>query len=262
MLQMLPPLNVKLVYIMQKGADVAGGKLGAAARNAILTSAIEQGTPYVLFLDDDVLFPDMAAYRLWVAMQRHPEAGAITGIYGTKADPTEPLIYQDEGSGALWDWPLGALIPIHSAGAGIQIVNVAKVAELAPPWFDDVIHDAGYDASGLVQRHTWGHDRFFHIRLREEAKAVILADTGLICAHWDVAQQRAYMLPPDSPCYQRPAVGEAFVPFLEANGAVNWTRFLGPAGAGAADFKGYLDWLQSRTPTDGVPQDRMRLVAP
>jgi hypothetical protein len=304
LLQMLPPLNVKMHYIIQKAADCAvtktvgsaaealremiaaegstdevchgcnglgrisvveRGVLGAKARNAILQSAIESNTPYVVLLDDDVLFPDMAIYRLWVAMQRHPEAGAITGIYCTKADPTEPLIYVDEGSGAYWDWPLGAILPIHSAGAGIQIVNMAAVKQLAPPWFNDVISDEGAGPDGLVRRHTWGHDRYFHIRLREEAKAPVYVDTGLICAHWDTDHQRAYILPPDSPCFQlkdNPPVGESFVPFLEANGAINWTRLLAPLVGNPewARFRNYLDWVNTQSGTDPNVGDRQVMV--
>lgn len=260
MLQMLPPLNVKLHYIVQKGADVPGGKLGAAARNEILQSAINSGTPYVMFFDDDVLFPDMAAYRLWVAMQRRPGAGAVTGIYATKADPCEPLIYLDEGSGAFWDWALGDLIEIHSAGAGIQIVDMEAVKRIPPPWFNDVVHDGEKDADGLVRRFTWGHDRFFHIRLREEAKAPIYVDTGILCAHWDTEHQRAYLLPPDSPCFQRPPVGESFVPFLEPNGAVNWKRYLADPKQGWAPFRGYLEWLAEQQGTGGA-HDLQKMVA-
>lgn len=257
MLQMLPPLNVRMTYLIQKGADALGGKLGAEARNAILQQAIESGIQYVIFFDDDVLFPDMAAYRLWVNMQRRPEAGAISGVYVTKTDPCEPLLYKDDLSGAYWDWPLGGLFPIHSAGAGVQIVNIQKVAELAPPWFNDVIVDAGLDSLGLMKRHTWGHDRFFHIRLREEAKAPVYVDTGLLCAHWDVEAQRAYMVPPDAPCFQRKAVGESFVPFVEASGAINWTRFLPPPDTAEwQGFRGYLDWKRQQ---EGNPDTSTKL---
>lgn len=289
MMQMIPPLNVKMGYLIQKGANaqrveafadlraamraaltpeeqeagvevcepcggsgkvriVDRGKLGAAARNAILQQALADGTPYVLFFDDDVLFPDMTAYRFWVTAQKHPEAAAITGIYTTKVTPCEPLLYADAEGGAYWDWPLGALIPIHSAGAGVQIVNMAYVAKLDPPWFNDVIRDTPGHVIGSYRRNTWGHDRYFHIRLRDEAGGVIYADTGVLCAHWDTETQRAFVIPPDAPCYQRPIEGECFVPHLNAEGSVEWRRLLGRDWSGDPKFWGYLDWLASQQP--------------
>ena len=255
MMQLLPPLNVKLSYIIQKGADAPGGKLPAEARNAILEKAFEDGVQYVWFLDDDVLFPDMALYRLWVAAQKHPEAACITGIYPTKADPCEPLLYASEEGGAYWDWPLGALVPIHSAGAGCMLVNLEYVAKLSPPWFNDIVvdHPTGTDE---VRRQTWGHDRFFHNRLRDEAGGAIYADTGVLCGHWDVEHQRNYVIPPDAPCFQRPPAGESFVPFLDEQGVLSFRRLM-PPPAGDSRFIGYLDWL-SQQPRESV--ERQNLV--
>jgi hypothetical protein len=282
MMQMIPPLNVKMGYLIQKGANTAKivpaadardatrakllagaevcehcagsgqvivehGSLGAEARNKILQTALDEKTPYVLFFDDDVLFPDMSAYRLWVQAQKHPEAAAISAVYTTKVTPCEPLIYQDDVSGADWNWALGTLRTIHSAGAGAQIVNMSYVRKLEPPWFNDVVKDVDGKQKGHYRRHTWGHDRFFHMRLRDEAGGVIYADTGLLCAHWDIETQRAYVIPPDAPCFQRPPEGEAFFAMLDADGVVTWHRAMG-AAAGDPDFIGYLDWReQGRT---------------
>lgn len=257
MLQLLPPLNVRLSYIVQKGADAPGGKLPAEARNAILNTALTSNIPYVLFLDDDVLFPDMMLYRLWVNMQKHPEAACITGIYPTKVEPCEPLIYADDANGAYWDWALGELVPIHSAGAGCMLINMDYVKRLEPPWFNDVVVDGPTDSVGLVKRHTWGQDRYFHNRLRDEAGGVIYADTGLLCAHWDTDQQRAYILPPDSPCFQKNIKGECFVPYINGDNALEWRRYLPQTGPDP-DFLGYLDWRSKMSAA--LPQERMALV--
>ena len=139
---------------------------------------------------------------------------------------------------------------------------MAAVAQLDPPWFNDVVHDDQKSADGLVRRHTWGHDRFFHIRLRDEAQAPIYVDTGLICAHWDTEHQRPYIIPPDAPCFQRPPEGESFVPFLEPNGAVNWTRMLAPSNnTEMANFRGYIEWQQAQRLTDNLPIDRLKMVS-
>ena len=243
MLQALPPLNVRMSYLYQKGADAPGGKLPAEARNAIVQRAIDEGIEFLLFLDDDVLFPELAFYRLWVAMSKHPEAACITGIYTSKQDPAEPLLYRDEMDGAYWDWELGDLIPIHSAGAGIMLVRMSYVAKLEPPWFNDVVVEKSSEDDATLNRNTWGHDRFFHMRLRDEAGGVIYADTGLLCAHWDVELQKNYILPPDAPCFQRPMAGEAFVPYLDEQGVVQWRRMVPQVTTKDLAFKGWLDYV-------------------
>lgn len=295
-MQMIPPLNVKIGYYIQKGANAQRieayadvrdamraamrddgeppdvevcepcggsgrvrikdrGKLGAAARNEILKSALADGVPYVLFYDDDVLCSDMTAYRMWVNAQKHPEAAAITGIYVTKVTPSEPLLYADAESGAFWDWPLGALVPVHSAGAGCQIVNMEYVKKIEPPWFNDTVIDEVLP-DGSLQRRTWGHDRYFHVQL-QKAGGVVYADTGLLCGHWDVETQHAFVVPPDAPCFQQPPEGEAFVPFLDAQGLMDWRRLLPRSYAGDARFLGYMDWLAQNATNAG---ERVALV--
>ena len=210
--QLMPPLNVRVAYVIQKGM------LPAAARNEILRSAIEQGTSYILFLDDDVLFPDVTALRLWAHMKTHPEAAAITGIYTTKFDPAEPLCYEDFGDGAFWNWQLGELREIHSAGAGCFMVDVARAAKLKPPWFQDA-HEA--DSSGKVREsYTLGHDRYFMSRLREETGGKVYADTGLLLGHMDFETEKIYVVPPKAPCFQKPPKGEAFVPSVAPDGTI------------------------------------------
>ena len=125
LLQMQPPLNVHMAYCIQKGL------LPAPARNAILETALKGGAAYVFFLDDDVLFPNMILYRLLTAARFHPEAGIISAVVPTKIEPCEPMLYVDQVSGAYWDWPLGALVPIESAGAGAMLVNLAHVSNIS-----------------------------------------------------------------------------------------------------------------------------------
>lgn len=239
MFQLIQPLGVRVGYIIQKSGNPP--KLPAEARNLIMTEAIERECQYLLFLDDDVLFPDIMAYRLFNLIRLHPEAGVITGVYGTKIDPSEPLIYSDDGQGAYWDWALGDFIPIHSGGAGCMIVNMEYARKMTEPWFNDVSSQSD-GTSGKV-RETFGHDRYFMAKMREETGRGIYADTGLILAHFDVNNNRPFILPPEAPCYQRPAVGEAYFPFLHESGAVDWNRIIPTP---SQKFKGYVQWLREQ----------------
>lgn len=246
--QALPPLNVKVAYIVNKGSYSSSKQewtpmLAAPSRNAILETALNRGIRYLLFLDDDVLFPDVTIYRLWGEMQLHPEAACITAVYSTKLPPAEPFLYIDHGSGAYWDWPLGCLVPIHSAGAGCMIVDLDYVRKLSAPWFNDNVSTGVVD--GVSTRAIVGHDRYFHARLRDEAGGIIYADTGLLLAHMDTNTNRPWILPPEAPCFQRPPLGESFVPAITEEGVVMWTRLL--TQEGNPQFMGYLQWLRGQT---------------
>ncbi len=235
LLQLIHPLNTGMAYSIVKG------RLPAESRNGIVAEALERQTDALFLLDDDVIFPDITLYRMWNILQRHPEAAAVTAVYATKMEPSEPLIYADDRSGAFWDWPLGALIPIHSGGAGCQLVRMSYVAKLSPPWFNDTVADVQGETGRYRQR--WGHDRYFHIRLREEAGGVVYADTGLLCSHWDTQLHRNFLLPPDAPCFQKDLVGEAYVPGL-TDGVVSWRRLVPVKQSNT--FAGYLDWVQQQ----------------
>lgn len=254
--QLMAPLNVKSAYIVEKGI------LPAQARNNILETAMEWGTKYLLFLDDDVLFPDVTAIRLWNQMKLHPEAAAITGIYTTKHSPPEPLLYADMGSGAFWDWPLGALIPIHSAGAGCMIVDVERISKLSPPWFQDA-YESQQAKDGVHNTSTLGHDRYFLSRLNEETDGKVYADTALLLGHMDVDSDAIYIMPPESPCYDFKRFvpdGEAYLPYIDAQGCIIWRRIIPIKDT---PFASYVEWLaanqeqavrQEMIKTDAKPQ--------
>lgn len=257
--QLMPPLNTKIGFMIQKSEekDKNGNKiqyLPAETRNILLERAIEKKMNYVFYLDDDVLFPDITLYRMWVSMQKHPEIACITAVGCTKLTPTEPLIYQDGKQGAWWDFQLGALTPIHSAWAGCMLVNMDYVRRLEAPWFNDVITPETED-TGHFKRNVWGQDRYFHMRLREEAGGLVMADTGILVGHYDADLQKCYILPPDAPCFNKPILGESFITFFDNSGYVNWRRIV-VQDHPDKPFTGYLDWLASQTP----PEKEMSLL--
>jgi hypothetical protein len=243
--QSLQPLNVRLSYSIQKGL------LPAAARNRILHSAIERNTKYVIFLDDDMIFPDITLYRLYDNMKLHPEAACITAVYSSKLEPSEPFLYNTEGDGCFWDWPLGALVPVESAGAGCMIVDTDWVKKMdvpldadgIPTWFDDQVTTRTTSDVRTRVKASWGHDRLFMRRL-QDLGGVNYADTGLLLAHLDCETQRVYIIPPEAPCFQQMPRGEAFFPVYDEGGAIYFRR-IGPVQTSPETFKGYLQYLDS-----------------
>ena len=244
--QMLPPLNVKLGYMIQKAdeANVKEGKLPAEARNELIEKALERNAKYIFLVDDDVLFPDITLYRMWVSMRKNPEIACITAVGGTKLTPSDPLIYQEGIQGAWWDWSLGIQVPIESAWAGCMLVNLDFVKKMKAPWFNDVVTTPEV-TDERAKMNIWGHDRYFHKKLRTEAGGIILADTGLLVGHFDADLQKTYLLDTDSPPFRRPFEGETFIPFHDGSGMVSWKRIY-VADKPDLQFKTYLEWLQAQ----------------
>ena len=248
--QMLPPLNVKLGYMIQKAdeAHVKDGQLPAQARNSLIQRALDRGMQYIFFLDDDVLFPDITLYRMWVSMQKHPEIACITAVGGTKLTPSEPLIYQEGVQGAWWDWHIGAQVQIESAWAGCMLVNLDYVRKMQAPWFNDIVNSPQARSEEKAKMNIWGHDRYFHKKLRDEAGGIVVADTGLLVAHFDADVQKSYILSPDSPPFRKQFLGEAFIPFHDEGGTISWRRII-VQDQFDQSFKTYLEWLQDQTST-------------
>ncbi len=259
--QMLSPLNVKMGYMIEKADEqhVIDGKLPAAARNSLLERALSRDMGYIFFLDDDVLFPDITLYRMWVQMQKHPEVACITAVGGTKLTPSEPLIYQEGVQGAWWDWNLGVNVPIESGWAGCMLVNLDYVRKMREPWFNDVVTASPGPDNEKVKMNIWGHDRYFHRKLKTEAGGIVVADTGLLVAHFDADLQKAYIFPPDAPPFKKPILGESWIPFHGDGGQVFWKRIYIEDHADTT-FASYLDWVQKNNPSQEstisiIPQD-------
>jgi hypothetical protein len=73
-----------------------------------------------------------------------------------------------------------------------------------------------------------------------------MADTGLLVAHFDADLQKAYILAPDAPPFQKPVIGETFFPFFLNNGAIGWRRIF-VRDTPDTEFMGYLDWLAAQS---------------
>lgn len=252
MQQMLPPLNVKMGFIIEKAAEknVKDGKLPAAARNSILQRALSLNVDFVFFVDDDVLMPDIVLYRMWNNMQKHPEIACITAVGTTKLTPCEPLIYAKDQQGAFWDWPLGALVEIESAWAGCMMVNLKYVRQVEGPWFNDVITPPS-ETDERKKRNIWGQDRYFHRYIESETGGKIVADTGLLVGHWETDTQKCYIIPPDAPCFNKPIEGESFITYLDDTGYVNWRRIM-VKDRPDLTFNNYLDWLKTQSTPEEI----------
>lgn len=150
------PLLVQMFFMVRKGV------LSAQAREEMTREFLKMGVKYIFYWDDDVIIPPMCLYDMHNIMERNPNIAVLTGVYVTRHECPEPLIYKDAGMGAHWTFPIqpGVTEPIFAAGAGCMMARVEAIEDFAriheePFWMDFL----DTEAMALRNEHSrWGHD--------------------------------------------------------------------------------------------------------
>lgn len=174
------------------------GKKWDAAREQIVEEALERNAAYVWFIDDDVIGPTNGIRELMYAMQNEsladPNVAVVAGVYCTKTDPPEPIIFKEKGKGVHWDWKAGQIFPVWAAGTGYMLIKTEVFRHLSKPWFKVIDN---YDrTSGKIEMAS--DDIYFCRKLAEETNYKIVAHGGVLCIHYDVYTKKTFELPEDS----------------------------------------------------------------
>jgi hypothetical protein len=183
------PLNGTIGYLVEKG------RLSSEARNRMTERAIEIGSPYIFYWDDDVIVHPHILYAMHNILETNPDIGLVTGVYCTREDPTEPFIYKEQGMGAYWDFSIDPQDPpedIHGCGGGCIMARLEDVKKMEKPYWTDeqIVHKDNVA--------TWGHDIRFVKKFREETGKRTVVKGHLLCQHIDADSGRIFELPPDS----------------------------------------------------------------
>jgi len=195
------PLNTTVGWAPIKGMQTGD------ARQKICEEAIDIGAKYVWFIDDDTQVPpDAACYLIGTMKQAADDVIAVGGIYFSKGDPSEPIVYLDSvGQGAHWKWKRGDVFECSAIGTGCLLVNLELIQKLEKPWFKDLFHETkGWEMSNKTEgaKLNMTDDLYFCEKARA-AGYKILADAHVICSHWDLRTGRVFDMPkgcyPDTP---------------------------------------------------------------
>lgn len=195
---MTHPLNARTVCIYRTG------QLSAKARNSMTKQAIEMGAKYIFYWDDDVVVPNLTLYEMHQILETHEDIGLITGVYTTKENPPEPVLYKRQGAGSYWGFSIDPEMPcedIYAAGGGCIMARVEDIKKMKEPyWHDEMIIHPGNERHPYT---IWGHDIRFIKNFREETGKRTVVKGSILCGHWNAQEGRMYTLPPDSPPYKR-----------------------------------------------------------
>ena len=111
----------------------------ADARNIIVEAAVQHNFEWLLFIDHDVLVPK----HLFVTLNQymlHADRPLVSGLYFTKSNPAEPLVYRGRGNSYYRTWQLGDTFDVDGCGMGLMLMSVALLKvmwEDAPEYLAD-----------------------------------------------------------------------------------------------------------------------------
>lgn len=187
------PMNVRRFMSAMKEEEI--GK----ARTQMAKQAVEKRAKYLWFADDDTAMPFHAIRSLITTLENSDDQTMVAGgIYCAKTLPTEPIVYRGNGQGAFWKWKAGDVFECSGIGTGCMCIKTEVFRHLPEPWFKTVDKDGTPDCP--IEQET--DDMYFCDRVTE-AGFKILADTNVMCVHWDwnpeTQKFTPYILPPD--CY-------------------------------------------------------------
>lgn len=188
----MSPLGVTVSFMFLKN------NLSSVLRETMTQHALKEEADFIFYWDDDTIIPGDSWYKMLAKMKMYPDIGAITGVYFTKLDPTEPVLYKDPGKGSYWGFnldPNAEPEDVFAAGAGCLMVRMDAIRKMEAPYWTD---ERFTNEDGTLQRIS-GHDFRFCRKLVEESGMRMTVDGSIQCVHVDVKRQRAFRLPPNAP---------------------------------------------------------------
>jgi hypothetical protein len=103
----------------------ASGVLGclvADAQNVIVQEAVEKDYEWLFLHEDDVLIPPDLFIKLNDYM-RSGDVPVVSGLYYTKSEPSEPVLYRGRGNSFYANWKKGEKVWVDGVPTGCLLIN-------------------------------------------------------------------------------------------------------------------------------------------
>ena len=150
------PLNWSLAGHMQA---VAGGVLDymplrylvADAQNLIVAEAIRLDMEWLFLLEHDVVLPPGAFFMLNRWMKETP-APVVSGLYFSRAYPSEPMVFRGMGQGVYTGWKLGDVVEVDGVPTGCLLIHMGLIRAM---WEDS----EPYTVRGIQTRRVFSTPR-------------------------------------------------------------------------------------------------------
>ena len=200
------------IFINYPNPDaVARGEFTRAQqREQLVESALKVNPEYLFWIDDDTIPPPSALLELFFVLAQNPKAAICGGIYCTKTEPPQPIVFMDYGAGPHWLWTFGDIFKCKGLGTGCMLVRAEVMSKIEKPWFKDTAESKPGDTETInghvvnIASRT-GTDDIYFCKKVDDAGYDIIAHGGILPAHMDYATDLVYKIPDNS----YPAVSHA-----------------------------------------------------
>ena len=109
------------------------------ARNTIVRKALTQNTEYLFFVDEDTVPPPDGLVQLMQTLSTAEDDVMVCGgIYTTKTDVAEPMVFMEYGGGSFWKWKYKDVFPCWGLGTGCMLIKTAVFNKIPEPWFKTI----------------------------------------------------------------------------------------------------------------------------
>ena len=162
--QVIPPNWGMITFQQYLDAYIPIRYSVADAQNLACKQLVENNYEWLLMIEDDTIPPPDAFVRFNKYMQ-NGDIPVISGLYFTKGEPSEPLVYRGRANSCYSDWKLGDLVWCDGVPTGMLLIHgdiIRAMWQEAPE----------YNAMGTITR------RIFHT----PADSWFDAETGLTYA--------------------------------------------------------------------------------
>lgn len=103
--------------------------LVADAQNLIVKACLEQDMEWLLLIEHDNILPPGA----FIAINEYMNSGevpVVSGLYFTKSNPPEPMVYRGRGNSFFKDWKLGEKVWVDGCPAGFLLIHASILKAL------------------------------------------------------------------------------------------------------------------------------------
>lgn len=201
-------------------ANVHGNIIGYSiddAYNILVDHVLKQGSEWLVVIEDDVLLPPDTFVKFGRYMDDGDEP-IVSGLYYTKSQPAQPLLFRGRGNGPYHNWRRGQKVLVDGLPMGCILIHTSILRVMADIVENYVTHDGiqlkrvfetprkvHFDPQIGVQRQEGTQDLYFFDRVMEfealkkagwkkaaRRKFPFVCDTSIFCQHIDRATGRQY----------------------------------------------------------------------
>lgn len=124
------------------------------AQNVIVHHALKHDFQWLLLWEHDVLPQPDALLRLNEYMRKasHP---VVSGLYYTRAYPSEPLVFRGAGTGAFTDFKLGDLVYCDGVPTGFLLIHMGLIKAMADEAEEYTVGDQKVKKVFWTPRKIW-----------------------------------------------------------------------------------------------------------